>query len=58
MRQATNSESEGLADAAILLREPIGSLESKPTYVSQSPIRRILFLDTDTYVFRYITPHG
>ncbi len=39
-----------------LIRDPIFSFECKPIYIPESPYDRTLFLDTDTYVARDITP--
>jgi hypothetical protein len=51
----TDSAIDDLTDVTTVLRPAIRSLECKPTYISESPFNRTLFLDTDTYVVRDIS---
>jgi hypothetical protein len=39
-----------------LLRPAIHSFECKPRYLTQSPFARTLYIDTDTYIARDVTP--
>lgn len=52
----TDGPIEGLDNVHVIVRPAIRSLESKPTYLACSPFKQTLFLDTDTYVLRDVTP--
>ena len=52
----TNVEWVDGGNVNAILCEPIYSLASKPAYIVKSPFCRTLYLDTDTYICRDLTP--
>lgn len=52
----TDEVIDDLQGVHFIIRPPIRSLESKPTYLGSTPFAQTMFLDTDTFVARDITP--